>query len=254
MENDLKKYDKDGKPLNLIPTANRTRQSNWIEKYYEDPSSVEPSDEDIKCELQLNSLTAFEPLNFLINFGNFRKEIEPYKDKWTPYLRREGVSNDREALLLVGMEGDTAETHSSRPEHIRRAGRWLYEDEFNHPTDLYHDLKSCHELLNYWNPIGRTFIVKTNAGGWFPPHKDEPLLNRRCFRVAAFIGTNVDHESFEWEIDGKVWPIKQNRAYYIDTRKTHRTHSFANDSYHLIMNIPKTWENVMKLMTVTRYF
>jgi len=80
------------------------------------------------------------------------------------------------------------------------------------------------------------------------------MLNRKCFRVAAFIGTEVDHESFEWESDGRRWPIKQNRAYYIDTRKTHRTHSWVNNSYHLIINVPKTWENVMKLFSITRAF
>ncbi len=37
---------------------------------------------------------------------------------------------------------------------------------------------------------------------------------------------------------------------YVDTTKEHRTHSWRNRSIHLIMNIPKTWENVMKLMSV----
>ena len=62
--------------------------------------------------------------------------------------------NDREALLLVGMEGDTAGTHPSRPEHIRRAGRWLYEDEFNHSIDLHYDLKVA---LNYLT-IGTSLV------------------------------------------------------------------------------------------------
>ena len=37
------------------------------------------------------------------------------------------------------------------------------------------------------------------------------------------------------------------RAYYINTRKTHRTMSWTNDSIHLIMNIPFTNENVAKV-------
>lgn len=254
MNNDLKKFDKDGKPLNLIPLANRSKQSNWLQKYYEDAASVEPSAEDIKCELQLQALSDFEPLNFLINPGEFMEEIKKYKDSWTPYLRRDGVSNDREGLLLVGMEGDTPEDESSRPGKIRAAGRWIYEDEFNVPTQAFHDLKSLHPILKYWQPLGRTFLVKANAGGWFPPHKDDPLLNRRCFRVAVFLGFQVDHESFQWEQDGRMVPIKSGRAYYIDTRKTHRTHAWTNESIHLIMNIPKTWENVIKLMTQTRWF
>jgi hypothetical protein len=254
MDNDLKKFDKNGNPLNLTSQASRGRQANWAGKYFEDPSSVEPTTEDIKCELQLQALTTVEPLSFLINFVQFKQDIEPYKDRWQPYLRREGVLNDREALLVVGQEGDTSDSYASRPEASIKAGRELEEVDFDQPTDLFHNLTSCQDLLNYWSPIGRTMLIKCNTGGFFPPHKDEPLLTRKCFRVAAFIGSGVDHEAFEWEQDGHVWPIKPNRAYYIDTRKTHRTHTWVNDSYHLILNIPKTWENVIKLMSITRWY
>ena len=77
------------------------------------------------------------------------------------------------------------------------------------------------------------------------------IVKQKMFPVAAFIGTNVDLESFEWEIDGKVWPNKTKQSLLHRHKETHRTH-LANDKP--IMNISKTWENVMKLMTVTRYF
>ena len=137
------------------------------------------------------------------------------------------------------------------PEAIRRAGRELCELDFNTPTQLYHDLKSLHPVLDYWKPLGRSMIVNTGAGGWFPPHKDQPILNRESFRVAAFISNNVGHDAYEWQMDGRIWPIKAGGVYYIDTRKTHRTHSWKPNSMHLIMNIPKTWENVLKLMSAT---
>ena len=40
------------------------------------------------------------------------------------------------------------------------------------------------------------------------------------------LGNNVDHESYEWEMNNRIWPLRPNRAYYVDTRKTHRTHSW----------------------------
>jgi len=254
MTNDLKKFDKNGKPLNLIPLANRSWQANYYERWLEDPDKMEPTLEDIKCELQLGALDCVEPLNFNIDYGKFKKEIESWKYRWVPYLRREGVSNDREALLLVGMDGDKPDDYVSRPEACKRAGRYLDETDFTTKTSLYTELSCLHDLLNYFDPLGRTMLIKSNAGGWFPPHKDDPMLTRSCFRIAAFIGPNVDHESFEWHMDGRQWNIRANRAYYIDTRKTHRTNSWNNDSYHLIMNIPKTWENVVKLMSVTKFF
>lgn len=238
----------------VLGKANRNRQQNYYERYLEDPNSVEPSAEDLKCELQLSALSTVEPLNYNVDWGKFKKEISDWDGKWTPYLQRQGVANDREALLVVGAPGDKPNEYVSRPEACIAAGRELDETDFNTPTELFYQLESLKDLLNYWSPLGRTMLIKSNAGGYFPPHKDEPLLNRTCFRVAAFIGPNVDHEAFEWVSDGHTWPIRQNRAYYVDTRKTHRTHSWVNDSIHLIMNVPKTWENVVKLISATKHF
>ena len=33
--------------------------------------------------------------------------------------------------------------------------------------------------------------------------------------------------------------IKAGGVYYIDTKKTHRTHAWKDNSLHLVMNIPK---------------
>ena len=40
-------------------------------------------------------------------------------------------------------------------------------------------------------------------------------------------------------MDGRIWTIKAGGVYYIDTPKTHRTHSWKPNSMHVIMNIPK---------------
>ena len=253
MDKDLKKFNKDGTELNLTPKIDRSRQGNYYQKYLEDSSRFDPSPDDLKCELQLQALGVFEPLNFLVDYGKFKKEILPYADKWVPYLRREGISNDREGLLLMGLEGDSPSDSLSMPEARKRAGRKLSETEFSTPTQLYKDLTCLHPLLDFFQPLGRTMLVKVNAGGWFPPHKDWPMLTRDTFRIVIFIGSKVDNETYEWEMEGKRWPIKQNRAYYIDTRKTHRTHSWTDGSIHCVVNVPKTWENVIKLMSMTRY-
>ena len=253
MSKDFKNFDKNGNPLNLMPKFNHSRRGDYYTKWLENPEKFEPSLEDIKCELQLSALGVYEQLNFLLHIGEFKEEIEPWNDKWVPYLRREGVLNDREGLLLMGLEGDTPCDSLSMPEARKRTGRKLQESDFNVPTALYHDLKSLHPLLDYFQPLGRTMLIKSNTGGFFPPHKDSPIINRDCFRIVVFIGRSVEHDSYQWEIDGKVMPIIQNRAYYIDTRKTHRTNSWADDSIHCIINVPKTWENIMKLMTMCKY-
>ena len=177
---DLKKTDKDGKPLNLTPKANRS-QSDYYGYWKNNPQSLEPTEEDIKCELQLQALGDFEQLEIYYDHNLFHQQIK--QQKFVPYLRREGVSNDREGLLLVGLEGDAPSDSLSRPEAIKRTGRMLYENDFKYPTQAYNELTSIQPLLNYWGTLGRTMIIRSNQGGWFPPHRDSPHLTRDCFRV-----------------------------------------------------------------------
>ena len=72
-------------------------------------------------------------------------------------------------------------------------------------------------------------LVNTHAGGWF--HKDNPQLTRSTFRIVAFLSrVNPQHDAYEWEMAGQKWIITPRKAYYVDTRKTHPTHSWFNNS------------------------
>lgn len=251
----LKKFDQNGKPLNLMPLADGNVQGNYYKKWIDSGKTrFEPTSDDIKCELQLSAIGDFEPLKFKLDQQLFSKEIEPWKNEWVPYLRREGVSNDRSGLLLVGLDGDSPTDSLSMPEARKRVGHRLDETDFTVKTELYKQLTCLHPLLETFDTLGRTMLIKSNAGGWFPPHRDWPILTRDCFRIIVFIGKHVDHMAYEWEMNGKRWPIQQNRAYYVDTRKTHRTHSWQDDSIHCVVNVPKTWENVMKTISMLAHF
>jgi hypothetical protein len=253
MEENL--VDKNGKPLELQPKANHSVQGNYYQKWLDsNKEKFEPTEEDIKCELQLQALDIWEPLKFDFDLYDFKKQIKPYNDKWVPYLRREGVVNNREGLSLIGIEGDDYNDGLSMPEARKRHGRKLRETDFNTPNQLYKDLPVLHPMLEYFMPLGRTMLVKVNAGGWFPPHKDAPQLTRETFRIVAFLTEATGSDAYEWEMGGRRWPIVPGRAYYVDTRRTHRTHAWMNNSVHLVVNVPKTWENVMKLMSSTQYF
>lgn len=247
---DLKKYDKDGNLLNLTKAYDRNDKatgSNYYEWYKNDPSQYEPTADDLKCELQLNLLGDFEALSLRPDVKKFKDEVKTAE--FVPYLRREGVSNDREGILLVGLEGDKPTDSLSRPEAMKRAGRVLKETDFDTPTSAYSHFESLRPILDYWSGLGRTMIVKTNKGGWFPPHRDSPLLTRDSFRVICFLG-NSDTNSYEWWLGDSRRTIIPNTTYYVDTTKVHRTHSWMDNSFHLILNVPKTWENVIKLTSI----
>tara|TARA_B110000503_G_scaffold125542_1_gene193204 strand:+ start:3158 stop:3850 length:693 start_codon:yes stop_codon:yes gene_type:complete len=221
---------------------------NFYQEYLDNPKYGRPTPEDIMCEVQLNSLPGWEKLVKVFNEDEFLAQLAPYQEQFVPYLPRPGRTNHREGLLLSGLEGDSPNVSLSMPEARTRTGNSkLKESEFCYPTQFYHDMKCLQPVLDYFQPLGRTYIVKAYGGSYFPSHKDHPLISRDCFRIVAFCG-NV--ENYRWELEGQPIPVQRGGWYYVDTRKTHQTFQMLEPSYHLIANIPKTWDNILKLMSI----
>ena len=91
-------------------------------------------------------------------------------------------------------------------------------------------------------------LKNKNIGGYFPPHRDHPSIPRNCFRIIVFL-QNCGPQQYDWFMeDDKKLMIEHGRAYYVNTRMTHRTISWVDKSDHMIMNIPMTTENVEKVI------
>jgi hypothetical protein len=205
--------------------------------------------ETVANELALMNLGDFEPLNFKIDTNQFMDEIQQFNNEWVDYLPRKEWPNNRQSLSLTNLPNKSHRENVSQAEASYDAGRLVEETEFNSPTDVYHTCHSLQPLLQEFNPIGRTFLIKSNVGGFFVPHRDHPTMPRKTFRIAVFLN-NCAPLQYDWLMDtDRKLPIEMGRAYYINTRKTHRTISWVNDSIHLIMNIPFTSENVAKVFS-----
>jgi hypothetical protein len=202
--------------------------------------------ETVANELALLNLGDFEPLKFKINTRKFMDEIKQFDNDWVDYLPRTDRPNNRQGLVLSNLPGKTHMDNPSLPQASLEAGRRLSENDFTSKTAVYNACTSLHEILDYFQPIGRTFLIKSNIGGYFVPHRDHPSMPRESFRIAVFLNRCAPLE-YDWLIDtDRKLPIEEGRAYYINTRKTHRTISWTNDSIHLIMNIPFNSKNVAK--------
>jgi hypothetical protein len=202
--------------------------------------------ETVANELALLNLGDFEPLRFRINTDRFMKEIAQFDNDWVDYLPRTDRPNNRKGLVLSNLPGKTHQDNPSLPQASLEAGHRLSENDFNAKTAVYDACTSLHEVLDYFQPIGRTFLVKSNTGGYFVPHRDHPVMPRESFRIAIFLN-NCAPLQYDWLIDtDRKLPIEMGRAYYINTRKTHRTISWVDNSIHLIMNIPYSSANVAK--------
>lgn len=203
--------------------------------------------ETLACELALTNLGDCEPLNFHINTGQFMHEIAQFQNDWVDYLPRTDRPNNRKGLTLTNLPGAGHRGVPSAAQAMYQLGRPVSEMEFNQKTDVYHACPSLHGLLDTFQPLGRTFLVRCDTGGYFVPHRDHPSMPRNVLRLAVFLN-NCAPLQYDWLMDDKKLAIEPGRAYYINTRKTHRTISWVDNSIHLIMNIPFTPETISKII------
>lgn len=243
---DLYQYDHQG---NKLYHALSFKGVDYAKLYDEDPTDWTPTNEDIACELQLLGLGDWEPLNFKFGIEEWIDNQKKLKKYYTPFQPKKGVLNDRHSVLIYGLQGD----HPSRPtglDQIRKElGYMPLEEEFRHPTEAHPLLTSYHKVFDHFGEMGRCFVLKLNAGGFYPYHRDFPFITRNTIRLIGFHGSS-NSDQLEWEVAGQKQPILPNTLYYVNTMKRHRLSSWKHDSDMVVLNVPKTWKNVLKLMTV----
>ena len=210
-----------------------------------DPNLV--STEMLANELSLINIGDFEPLKIKINVSQLMSELIPFDNDWQDYLPRTDRPNNRKGLTLTTLPGKTHKDAPSLAEASYAAKRRLSELEFNHKTDVYHSCTSLNPLFETFPTLGRTFFVKSNIGGYFVPHRDHPAMPRDVFRLVVFVN-NCGPLDYDWLMDDRKLLIEHGRVYYVNTRKTHRTISWVDDSIHLILNVPMTSENVTRVI------
>lgn len=207
-----------------------------------------PSEEDMACEAQLSALGVFEPLKFNIKgWEKIEKDLDNY---WVPFQPKKGKSNDRESVLVYGPEGAHPSDPCGLAQLAKIHGFKPSEDSMNYPTEAKDKIKNLKEVFDFFD-FGRTFLVKINAGGHYPPHRDHMLLNRPTFRLIAFMGDTTG--SLRWEVEDKLVHYEPNHLYYVDTRKTHRLWGSTHNNTMCVFNVMKNWDNVMKLLSMLKY-
>ena len=203
--------------------------------------------ETLSNELALLNLGPFEPLNIQIDLNKYMQEISQFDNDWVDYLPRTDRPNNRKAMTLMSLPGKTHKENTSLAEASYAARRQLSELEFNTPTDVYKNCTSLNSVLDQWQPLGRSLIVRCDTGGYFVPHRDEPSMPRDCFRIVAFLN-NCGPLQYDWLMDDRKMYIQPGQLYYVNTRMTHRTISWVDNSQHLILNVPFTTANVSKVI------
>lgn len=220
-------------------------------KYHEYPKEMTfPTEEDMACEAQLSAIGTWEPLRLKIDQTKWEHDQEQVKDLWRPFQPKPNISNDRESILLYGAEGSLPTDPCGLAQMARETGIKPSEDSMTHPT-FAKDMFTClDEVFDYFD-FGRTFAVRLNQGGHYPPHRDHLMLRRPTFRLIAFLGDSTG--ALKWEVENQRVYVEPNHLYYVDTRKTHSLWSGAHGSTMVVFNVMKDWHNVLKTLSVLKY-
>lgn len=232
-------HDKEGREYSFAAPESAEDYTNLV--------NLKISPEDLQCELQLDAIGPWEALNFQIDPNKWLNDQKDLVDLWRPFQPKEGILNDRDSILLYGMHGDTPTSPTGLAQYKKKLGYKPKESALCFPTEAASLLTCCNEVFNYFGPLGRSFLIRLNAGGFYPKHRDHLLLNRDTFRLIAFLGDSQD--SMEWEVAGQIKQFLPNTVYYVDTRKVHRLSSWNTNSTMVVINVRKNWLNVLKVLS-----
>lgn len=114
-----------------------------------------------------------------------------------------------------------------------------YDDsDFKARTDIVHLIPELGPLLDSFNAgLGRCHFLRLDAGGFFPPHRDNghsvPSKNIRI--IVPLL--NTGNTQWKWIQEDTVLHLEAGKAYCINTTKVHSVYSFVDNCVMLVMNI-----------------
>jgi hypothetical protein len=160
------------------------------------------------------------------------------RDTWPRYNPRKPI--ERYCLDLTQIPGGN-DNVSSLGEYNRANGTDYKNHDFTEFTDVYHQLPEMQKVLEpFKSHIGRSHIIRIDAGGYFPPHYDTIVPDETVYdvRLVAAI-KNVNRKTFKWLHDNPEWsvPLNDGDVYIVNTAKPHSVFSFVDDATILVANL-----------------
>lgn len=160
---------------------------------------------------------------------------------WKPYNPRKNIR--RFGLSITSLDGQYSGVPDldSLLEYNKLNGTNYSEIDFQKRTDIVDQLPQLKDLLDIFdNSLGRCHFLKLDAGGFFPPHRDNgPKIPSPSFRVIVPL-TNCIHNRWFWIHDGKILNMIAGNTYCINTTKEHSIFSFVDNCCMLVLNVLST--------------
>ncbi len=174
------------------------------------------------------------------------------KDSWPRYNPRKPI--ERYCLDLTQIPGGN-DNVSSLGEYNRTNGTDFKNHDFTELTDAYYKLPALHPVIEPWLPwIGRSHVIRIDAGGFFPPHYDTIVADEDVYdvRLVAAIN-NISNMEFKWLHQDRVVHMNNRDVYIVNTAKPHSVFSFVNDATILVANLRFDKDLLQRMLELYKY-
>jgi hypothetical protein len=148
--------------------------------------------------------------------------------------------NNRYGLSVTSLDGGFSgepDLYSLR-EWNQMNGTNYWEADFKVRTNVVEFIPELNPFLDFFgNNLGRVHFLKLNAGGFFPPHRDNgAIIDSPTFRILVPI-SNFGKNQMKWIQEEEVLPLETGKTYFINTTRPHSLFSFTDDCTMLVLNI-----------------
>lgn len=198
---------------------------------------------------------------FITNFGNV---IEFDFPRWNVHAVQNILSkhpgwvkyqphkpNNRYGLSVTSLDGGFSgepDLYSLR-EWNAMHGTEYWEADFKARTNIVDFIPELNPFLDFFgSSLGRVHFLRLDAGGFFPPHRDNgAIVDSPTFRVIVPI-SNFSKNEMKWIQEENVLNLEAGRTYFINTTRVHSVFSFTDNCTMLVLNVIASKEILDKLV------
>jgi hypothetical protein len=167
---------------------------------------------------------------------------------WKQYNPRKNIN--RYGLSVTSLDGGYSGVPDldSLLEYNKLNNTKYTETDFKVKTDIVDQISNLQELFTVLSPdLGRCHFLKLNAGGFFPPHRDNgSSVPSQSFRIIVPLGNTYKSE-WHWVHEGKLLNLIPGKTYCINTTKEHSVFSFKDNCCMLVFNVIATLKNIQTI-------
>lgn len=172
---------------------------------------------------------------------------------WVQYNPRK--KNNRKGLSVTSLDGGYSGIPDldSLREYNNENGTNYSEIDFKGRTSIVNQIPEISILLDAFPDYGRCHFLKLDAGGFFPPHRDNGTNNAVPLTLRLIVPIcNFDQYNLCWVHEDKILNFSHGKCYFINTTKIHYLFSFTDMSCCFVMNVIASKQTINTILSHIR--